>query len=711
MRERLRAAFSLRLQPLYILEAALVGLFFFQALRFLIGLLYSRIASASQYSALDPALLDRTLPGLVEPSVVSSEITFAIYMLGFSLLTLLLGRARVLLLIGVLLTAIGRVLMIADSPVISATMGAALTVGGGLFYILLVTRHRPQTLPYLFMVAIALDQLFRAAGNTLDPSWSGTAIVLRSGNAALTYLTVQVILSVLVVLLSAGTLIAQNRQLRRRKDKAAPQAGLLTPWSGIGIGALLYLELALLALPNALIARATTSYLTYPLLVPLLMTATLLPLIPWVRLRARAFISLFDSSLRGWSWMLLSALLIVIGTRIGDLVGLAALITAQFSVSMMWWWLPRPQAQKEINLSALWLLLGVMILVLLVIADVFTFEYAFVREFAPQFSFLNALIPPLLRGFRGLGLAVLLLAVFLAALPMVQTRKRIPWPGGGAAQAITAALLITAAAIGSAWLARPPRVTGLTNPEVIRIGTYNIHAGYNEFWYFDLEAIATTILESGADIVLLQEVEAGRLTSFGVDQVLWLARRLGMDARYLGTNESLQGLAVLSRVEVVFDTGYPLTSVGTQTGLQWVQVRPDDAVINLFNTWLGVLLATETIRTPQEQEQEQQQQLSEIFSPIAAQFPGDVLSRSRTVIGGTFNNVPDSELITRMRVSGFTDPFAGVPVDLAATFWRTGQRARLDYLWTTNALPLEGQLVIDNPASDHRLAVIEVRLR
>jgi hypothetical protein len=64
-----------------------------------------------------------------------------------------------------------------------------------------------------------------------------------------------------------------------------------------------------------------------------------------------------------------------------------------------------------------------------------------------------------------------------------------------------------------------------------------------------------------------------------------------------------------------------------------------------------------------------------------------------------------------MRASGFTDPFAGVPVDLAATFWRTGQRARLDYLWTTNTLPLEGQLVFTSNASDHRLAVIEVRLR
>lgn len=711
MRERLRGAFTLRLQPFFTLEAALIGLFFFQALRFLIGMLYSRIASASQFTALDPALIDRSLPGLIAPEVVSSEITLTIVMIGLALLTLIIGRARIVMLFGVLLTALGRYVMVATAVPVSSTIGAAMTVGGGLFYIVMLTRHRPQTLPYFFLFALALDQLLRAAGNTLDPSWSGTTIVLQSGGNALTYETVQLFLSILVILISIITLYIQGRQIRRRKDRAALQAGLLTIWSGIGIGALLFLQIALLAQPNAIIARTETSYRAYPLLVPLLLGATLLPLFPWIRLRTRDFIGLFDSSLRGWSWMLLVALLVVIGTRIGDLVGVGALIAAQFCLSMMWWWLPRPQAQKEINFSAVWLLMGVVVFLLLVTADVFTFEYAFVRDFAPEFNFLNDVVPPLLRGFRGLGLAVVLLAVFLAALPMVQTRKRIPWPGGSTTQTITALVFIVAAVVGGAWLARPPRVEGLVNPELVRIATYNIHAGYNEFWHYDLEAIATTIVESGASIVLLQEVETGRMTSFGVDQVLWLARRLGMDARFYPTNERLQGLAVLSRIEIVFDTGYPLTSVGTQTGLQWVQVRPDDAVINIFNTWLGVLLASETTRTADQQEQEQQQQLSEIFGLITSQFPSDVLGRSRTIIGGTFNNVPDSDLLGRMRASGFTDPFAGVPLDLAATFWRTGQRARLDYLWTTNTLPLEGQLVIATAASDHRLAVIEVRLR
>ncbi|MBC7872230.1 MAG: endonuclease/exonuclease/phosphatase family protein [Chitinophagaceae bacterium] len=712
MLSRLRSVFSLRPQPLFVVEGALIGVFFIQALRFLVAMLYSRIASASQFPALDPAIIDRTLPGLVDPNTISSEITFLVYMIALPLLTLIIGRLRWLLLVGAGLAAVGRYFMVADSVTFSAVMGAAMAVGGGLFYITMLTRHRPQTLPLFFTLAIAIDQIFRAAGNTLDPSWSGATIVLRSGNSILTYQSLQIILSIIAVSLTFATLLLQQRQQGRRKDRAAVTTGLMTIWSGIGMGGLLYLEMALLALPNAMIARGSGSYILYPILVPLTIAATLLPLVPWVRVKAREFISLFDSSVRGWSWMLFVALLVVLGTRIGGTIAVIVLVAAQFFVSMMWWWLPRPQAQKERSFSAIWVILGVLVFTLLVIGDSFTFEYAFVRNLAPQLNFLNDIIPPLLRGFRGLGLAVLLLAVFLAALPMVQTRRRIPWPGGGTAQSLAAITLVAAATIGGAFAAQPPLVEGLNNPELVRIATYNVHAGYNEFWHFDLEATARAIQQSGANVVLLQEVETGRLTSFGVDQVLWLARELEMDARFYPTNGSLQGLAVLSRIEIVFDDGYPLTSLGIQTGLQRVQIRPDGGVITIYNTWLGVLLATDAQRTPLDQEKEQLDQLSEISAIINSQFTGDSLGRSRTVIGGTFNNVPDSDLIQLMRESGLNDPFAGAPLDDSATFVRTGQRARLDYLWITNNLPLEGAIVIkDNSASDHRLAVIEVRLR
>jgi endonuclease/exonuclease/phosphatase (EEP) superfamily protein YafD len=94
-----------------------------------------------------------------------------------------------------------------------------------------------------------------------------------------------------------------------------------------------------------------------------------------------------------------------------------------------------------------------------------------------------------------------------------------------------------------------------------------------------------------------------------------------------------------------------------------------------------------------------------VFDVIARQHPDGILGR--TVIGGTFNNVPDSPLMNQMRAVGFSDPFAGLPLELSATLVRAGvPPARLDYVWLRNLTPSEGVLVLDSTASDHRLAVV-----
>jgi endonuclease/exonuclease/phosphatase (EEP) superfamily protein YafD len=678
------------IQQLQILEAGLIGLFFVQAVRLLIGLLYSRFASAALVSALDPASIDRTLPGIVEPSTLTSEVSFLVYILALPLLSILLGRVRWLMLVGVVTAAVGRALMVSASP-ISVTMAASLVLGGGLLYLAMVIRSRAQILPYFFMIGFGADQIFRAFGNTSDPS------ILPD------YLGIQLILSLLTIAISFITISRSQR--RDDESTVSEDIGLLTLLGGIGLGGLMFLQITLLALPNAVAGRAGVDYTTF---VPFVLAATLLPLIPPIRAQARAFISTFDGALRGWLWMLIAALLIVAGTRFQGPVGGAALVAAQFIIGMTWWWLVRPQAEKERNFSGLWLILSAVVLGVLLLGDSFTYEYAFVRNLAPEFSTLNNIVPPLLRGFRGMGLGLLLLGVFLAVLPMTQVQRRIPWKGGSFAQTLLGIIIVAAASVGAAYVARPPLIAGVRNVDTIRVGTYNIHAGFNEFFSYELEEIARTIERSGANVVLLQEVESGRVTSFGVDQALWLARRLGMDTRFFPANEGLQGLAVLSNVEIVFDDGRLLTSKGNQTGLQRVQVRPDAGVVTLYNTWLGLLLEGAGGPTLEEQEQDQERQLNEAFSIISADHPGGNLGR--IVIGGTFNNTPTSPLIQRMRDTGFVDPLAGLPLEIAGTLWRTGLRARLDYLWIRPPLLATRAGVIDSQASDHRMVVVELQI-
>jgi endonuclease/exonuclease/phosphatase family metal-dependent hydrolase len=291
---------------------------------------------------------------------------------------------------------------------------------------------------------------------------------------------------------------------------------------------------------------------------------------------------------------------------------------------------------------------------------------------------------------------------------MTQTNRRIPWSGGPFWQNSLALLVVIAASAGAATAARPPLITGVRDVDVFRLGTYNIHAGYNEFFDYDLEALARAIERSGADVVLLQEVEIGRATSFGVDQALWLARRLRMDRRFFPTNEGLQGLALLSRIEIVFDEGTLLTSAGNQTGLQRVQLRPDAGILPIYNTWLGLLLASPDGPTLEAQEQDQAQQLNEIFSIISADHPNS--NFGRLVLGGTFNNTPTSPLAQQIRDAGFRDPFAGQPPLRSYTLLRSNLQARVDYLWLRPPLQEISAGVMDPPASDHRMAVIELQI-
>lgn len=670
-----------------VVESGLAGLFFIQALRAAIGLLYGRVASASIYPAIDISLVNPEIPGLISPAVIRGELLLLACMIALPLITLIFGRWRGTLFLAGLAVAGARLVMALESQQISMAAGAILTIGAGLVYFAVLVRHRLAHLPYAFVIGFTVDQLLRAIGNTLDPALSPS------------YASIQIGLSAALVIL---TILNSAKPVKFEPQDAR---GLFTVWGGLGFGALLFLEMALLASPNAVAGRANSDY---TLIVPMLIAATALPLAPLVQRSARGFVTLFDPSAQGWVWMLVLVLFIVIGTRVQGTIGAIALVLAQLVASLTWWWLARPQAEKERNASGLWLVVGVLVFVVLVAGDLFTYEYAYVRDFAGNLEFLNRVVGPLLRGFRGFGLAVIVFAVVIASLPVVASRRRAAWGGGPAAYSLFALLLVAVVALGGAVAARPRVIQPFDNRLELRVGTYNLHAGFNEFFDYDLEAIADAILRSGADVIMLQEVEAGRLTSFGVDQTLWLARRVGMDRRFYATNEGLQGLAVLSKAEITLADGYPLISVGQQTGLQRVRIRVDDGEITFYNTWLGVLLEGIGGGSISQQEQDQSRQLDGAFAVMLAHGGGNLSSLGRIVFGGTFNNIPSSDLIQRMRQTGLVDPFEDQPQAISKTFVQTGRSARYDYLFT-NMLAL-GAIVVDSTASDHRPAIVGLSL-
>jgi len=700
MRERFGALF--RYDVLIFIEGGLIGLLFIQGLRQLIGLLYSRVASASLIEAYPANLLPTDVTAYASPEQVSLEITLLGVVLALPVLMVLLGRIRWMLVISVIGIGIGRLLL--DGQVITSMVASEIIVGFGLAYIALLIRWRMRVLPYFMVIGFGLEQILRAFGNTIDISLSSA------------WGTIVLITVIALILLSVWNSLQYGR-LQREDAVITKDKGIISFGGGLGIGALLFLQLSLFAMPNAISGRADSDYAIFA---PILIFATTIPLIPWVRVQARKLIAPFDSNTRGWIWYIFLALMVVIGTRlqrlgIGGLgsfpIGGFALILGAWGSTMLWWWFARPKAERDTDLSGLWVTFGSILFGLLVFADLFTYEYAFVRDFAAPLDFLNGVIPPLLRGFRGMGLGVLLIGLLVACLPMIQSTQRVPWVNGRGYTSLFMTLMVIGFTGLTWYLARPPLVQGTTNVNEMRVGTYNIHSGYSEFFMQELEGMALAIQESGVSVVMLQEVDGGRLTSFGVDQSLWLARRLNMDRRFFPTNEGLHGLAVLSSAPIVFDDGVFLDSVDQQTGLQRVQVLPDERAITLYNTTLGLLLQGNSI---EEQESNQREQLNQILSVIDGHIRNDYGGRPENVLmvlGGTFHNVPDSPLLQTLERTGFSDPFAGSNIDLTSTLIRTDRKGRIDYLWIwRQGLRWTGNgVILDNDASDHRLAFVNLQ--
>jgi endonuclease/exonuclease/phosphatase family metal-dependent hydrolase len=261
------------------------------------------------------------------------------------------------------------------------------------------------------------------------------------------------------------------------------------------------------------------------------------------------------------------------------------------------------------------------------------------------------------------------------------------------------------------------------DPNCLRVATFNIHGGFSQFFDPNLERVAQLAELNGVDILMLQEIEAGRLSSYGIDQVLWLARRLNMESVFYPQNEALQGLAVLSRVPIVDMVGLDLPSTGNQAAVMHVFLDPERLVadpaagqvgnLHVYNAWLGFREIQRDGQPVPEGEQDQNRQLQTMLSWIAAWHAP--AWTDRIILGGTFNFGPDSPLYAALDAPAILDPFAGLRAEDTNTVYLVdGTAARYDYLWTFN-VPLTSAGIDHSPeaanASDHRSAIIAIGRR
>jgi endonuclease/exonuclease/phosphatase family metal-dependent hydrolase len=633
------------------LEATAVLLFLVQAVRVLFSVLFGLI-----YDAIFAQTLALSTLGIIMFFVIVAFLTP---------LAAPRRKRRALSLAMALVAALARVPLTINQPAVRLCSGILIVAAAGIYAATLL-RGRPRAFPTALLLAFAADQFLRAAGDTYD-------VGLRAW-----WLPVQAALS-----LATGVVAWLAFSRPQAEPPAEEGIGIA---GGLAVGALLFLETSLLSFPNGL---ARWSGMNYAVIAPLLMAVTLLPLLPGVhrattRLLSGPFGWAQSRRLGGLGLLFLALAGLAAGKQGGGPVAALGLLLAQFLVLTVLLDIVGPRRSDRTGLA---LALGMLLFLVLNFALAFAFTY-----------------PYTIPAFRGMGLTILLVAAALACLPALRpptlqpetlraeasTPSSAEAPRGEARSlkptwAWAASALVVAAVVALAW----PPALDLKQAGPVRVGTYNMHYGYNTPWQLSLEAQARTIEESGADIVMLQEVDTCRITSYGVDDALWLARRLGMQAVYGPALEGLSGIALLTRFPIAEADTRLLTSQLEQTAIVHARVMVGDRPLHAYGVWMGL------------EPEERARQLDDALAYI-----GDA---SPAVFGGDFNATPDSPTYARTRTAGFDDPFTVGGFDPAPTSPAIEPVERIDFVWA-RGLQVSDAQVLDSLASDHRMVVVELAL-
>lgn len=491
--------------------------------------------------------------------------------------------------------------------------------------------------------ALCMDIFLRVLGNTLDlslwPSW----------------LVVQ-------ALWSGSILIAFYLLSKSGWEKGDLGGGLA--WSGgVAVGGFLFLESSLISLPNAL---ARWAGVPYEVITPLLLLICALPLFAVVR-------NWLGKSLRTRSMKLILSTLLLLLPMLGYfLSGWQAgisLLVFKFLVLGAWWIILNDERSLGHNAS---LAIGMLLFFVFVFLNAFAFTYPYTL---PEMREKGWLIYLLASALVGIGL--------LLARQSTAESKTMPQTQRPALALGISLLIAIIVVLAFVW---PQASESIKTGGQITIATYNIHYGYDDAWHLALEAQADAIRDAGVEVIALQEVDTGRLTSYAVDNAYYLGRTLGMNVAYLPTVEHLTGIAVLYKGSKAPERSTLLTSLEEQTGIIGVSLD-SDLGLEAYGIWLG-LEDEDTLRQVEE----------------AIDFIGD---RSIVSWGGDFNAEPGSQEVQAIQAAGFIDPFKTLGIDPAPNTSPTiNPEKRIDFVFLRGLIPLNA-FVSDSLASDHRMVVVE----
>ena len=179
-------------------------------------------------------------------------------------------------------------------------------------------------------------------------------------------------------------------------------------------------------------------------------------------------------------------------------------------------------------------------------------------------------------------------------------------------------------------------------PRRIRVMSYNVHSCMGMDSRIAPERIARVIARYRPDVVALQEVDVGKLRTFGVDQAQLIARHLEMEVDFhpaMQMEEEEYGDAILTHLPILRARAgslgpLPTRQGGEPRGIQWLTLDIDGLQVQILNTHLGLFTA------------ERKLQVEELMSE---RWLGSTECQGPTILCGDFNATPRSPAMLTLK--------------------------------------------------------------
>lgn len=244
----------------------------------------------------------------------------------------------------------------------------------------------------------------------------------------------------------------------------------------------------------------------------------------------------------------------------------------------------------------------------------------------------------------------------------------------------------------------------LTGDRVVRVLVYNIHAGNDASGEANLERVAELIGETGADLVLLQEVDRNTERSGGVDQIGELMRLTGFHGafgRTLDYQGGEYGIALLSRWPIRSDTMIALRVAPPQQRAGG-SYEPRGALRVVVEAPAGDIAVVNTHLDASRDDHYRRQEV-ETVRRIAAELRA---SHGRTVVGGDFNAEPGTPTVMALLDDGWRDAWVECGSGDGFTYPAHAPVKRIDYAFIAGDVVCAVARVLETTTSDHRPVLV-----